>query len=78
MSKRVARLIVAALALSACRSQPEKIVPEDPPVSIHPDHQHSKYCGHYFHDGHWYFAYDHRHGAGCGHELVEGVWKLKV
>jgi hypothetical protein len=78
MSKRVAYLIVAALAAPACKTEHEKIVPEDPAVSIHADHQHSRYCGHYFYEGQWYFAYDHRHGIGCGHEFVEGVWRLKT
>jgi hypothetical protein len=79
MTKRVGTLLVlAGLAALSCRVENEKIIPEDPPVIIHRGHQHSKYCGHYFHDGVWYFAYDHRHGAGCGHVLVEGVWRLKV
>ena len=78
MSKRVASLIAAALVASACKTEPKTIVPEDPVVTIHEDHQHSRYCGHYFHDGKWYYVHFHRHGVGCGHELVEGFWRLKI
>ncbi len=79
MTKRVFSLIaVAALGALSCKSQHEKVIPEDPAVVIRPDHSHSRYCGHYCLDGQWYYAPDHRHGIGCGHELVEGLWRLKT
>ncbi len=51
--------------------------PEGAQVIISAEHVHSRYCGHYFFDGHWYYLPQHKHGVDCGHEFVDGVWVLE-
>ena len=65
------------LVFGACASPPPP-VPDGVQVLVERDHRHSKYCGHYEHEGQWYYVHYHRHGVSCGHEFAEGRWILKV
>ena len=70
-------LLIASLPfLAGCHS--DKVLhPDGLEVLITNTHVHSRYCGHYFYDGHWYYLPQHKHGVNCGHELVDGIWVLK-
>ena len=71
-------LPIASLSLLAgCRGDPPVLHPQGLEVIITNTHVHSRYCGHYFYDGRWYYLPQHKHGVDCGHELVDGVWVLK-
>ncbi len=59
---------------SACHSEP--VEPEGMEVIITDTHLHSRYCGHYIYDGHWYYLPEHKHGVDCGHEQIDGLWTL--
>lgn len=71
-------LSLLCLFAVACKSSPEIKVthPEGHAVRILPEHQHSRFCGHYVFHGQWYFLPTHRHGVDCGHEQVDGLWTL--
>jgi hypothetical protein len=43
-------------------------------VLIQPGHLHSAECGHYHHNGSWYFLPEHFHREGCGHHYYAGEW----
>jgi hypothetical protein len=68
-------LSLAFLPFLGCHS-PE-VHPEGAEVIITETHLHTRYCGHYFYEGHWYYLPLHRHGVGCDHELVDGIWTLQ-
>ena len=39
-------------------------------------HVHTHDCGHFYHDGRWYFLPGHEHGPGCGHVFANRNWRL--
>ena len=55
-------------------SKPTVVVAEPRVVVIERGHRHSHRCGHYCHNGTWYFAKGHVHGKKCGHRKMRGVW----
>ncbi|HHL72640.1 MAG TPA: hypothetical protein ENJ29_09030 [Bacteroidetes bacterium] len=47
-------------------------------VVVKKGHVHSARCGHYRHNGRWYYIKGHVHGARCGHKKVNGVWVVRL
>jgi len=73
MSKWILALAVLAVPLLAgCSHTTMGVRPNDQKVL----HQHSDSCGHYYHDGRWYWVMDHHHGVACGHHFYNGQWNL--
>jgi len=72
--QRLRRLlpVLALLCPAACSTPP--VVHDGAEVVILQGHQHSRYCGHYEHEGSWYYVRDHKHGVKCGHSMEAGVW----
>ncbi len=52
--------------------------PQAKAVVIKKGHVHTDRCGHYRHNGRWYFIKGHVHGAKCGHHKVKGVWVVRL
>jgi len=57
-------------------SRQKPVVYEPRVVVIEKGHRHSHRCGHYCHNGTWYYAKGHVHGKGCGHRKAHGRWVL--
>ncbi len=67
-----------ALAFTSCLSSPPP-VPDGIEVRINPDHQHSRYCGHYAFGESWYYVRQHKHATNCGHvfDAKRRAWVIK-
>ena len=71
-------LFLAAGLSSACKSNPDLVIPAGEHVIIKATHKHSIYCGHYRHGARWYYLPMHVHGVDCDHELTAGEWVLET
>ena len=67
------------LPLWGCVMRPQRprIIPgaSSAPVYLSRGHIHSRSCGHYYHDGHWFYLRGHVHGPNCGHVFVNRNWR---
>jgi len=57
-------------------SRPPAVVHEPRVVVVEKGHHHTSRCGHYCHNGNWYYAPGHVHGKHCGHKKKHGDWVL--
>jgi hypothetical protein len=64
---------------SGCLFRPHQasMTPADEVLLVSRNHQCTKDCRHYYHDGLWYTTDGHEHGKDCGHVLKSGVWVLE-
>lgn len=73
MLKKLVVLCALVLPLVAgCAKTDPGVRPHDRRIL----HQHEIACGHYFHDGRWYYVHNHLHQVGCGHYYYSGRWNL--
>lgn len=79
----MALAIVLAIGLSSCARRTALRVNTGHPASakvvvVKKGHKHTARCGHYRHNGRWYFIKGHHHQKGCGHHFAGGVWVFKI
>lgn len=84
MKTLMAGLVALSLGLGGCLVVHGKhggkavITPLGVIVKPAHDHHHDDHCGHYHHEGRWYYMRGHHHHHGCGHVFVRGTWVLRV
>lgn len=69
-------VILAALVLLPLATGCSWSHPGAKPNDVRVQHAHDQHCGHYYHDGRWYWVMSHEHGVACGHHYYNGQWNL--
>ncbi len=73
MGKKIGFLFATAVLFAAgCAMRDPGVRPNDVRIM----HQHDDGCGHYYHEGRWYYVMTHLHQVGCGHHYYNSIWNL--